>query len=140
MSKSPLLTRNRDKAKKKKRRKRQQEREAQESEKRPVSAPQLLCPQEALSVHGRNEKSADWSEPIVRGIFQIGKKSHDVILTATRVTWTRILPESPTGKMKHAVCCSVVTMATVCNHRRSNGCDENSTLQRARATLKVLLL
>ncbi|XP_060784564.1 ceramide kinase-like protein [Neoarius graeffei] len=51
---------------------------------------------DALPVHGgRSAKSA---EPILRGIFQIGKKSHDVILTDTRITWTRIQPESPTGE------------------------------------------
>ncbi|XP_053089997.1 ceramide kinase-like protein isoform X2 [Pangasianodon hypophthalmus] len=94
VSESPPVPGNRVKAKKK-RRKQQEE---QESEKRSVSASQLLCPEQALSVHGRNEKPGNGSEPIVRGIFQIGKKSHDVILTATRVTWTRIQPESPTGE------------------------------------------
>ncbi|XP_053482256.1 ceramide kinase-like protein isoform X2 [Ictalurus furcatus] len=97
VSESPPLTENRVKAKKK-RRKRQQEQEAQESEKRSDSAPQVLCPEDTLSVRGGNEKSGNVSEPIVRGIFQIGKKSHDVNLTATRVTWTRIQPESPTGE------------------------------------------
>uniref|UniRef100_A0A3B5MKF9 Ceramide kinase-like n=1 Tax=Xiphophorus couchianus TaxID=32473 RepID=A0A3B5MKF9_9TELE len=34
----------------------------------------------------------------MRGIFKVGKKSHDVLLTPTRLTWTPIIPESPTGE------------------------------------------
>uniref|UniRef100_A0A3P9NA93 Ceramide kinase-like n=2 Tax=Poecilia reticulata TaxID=8081 RepID=A0A3P9NA93_POERE len=34
----------------------------------------------------------------MRGIFKVGKKSHDVLLTHTRLTWTPIVPESPTGE------------------------------------------
>ncbi|XP_078795816.1 ceramide kinase-like protein isoform X6 [Oryzias latipes] len=34
---------------------------------------------------------------ILRGIFKVGKKSHDVLLTQTRLTWTPIIPETPTG-------------------------------------------
>ncbi|KAL6484273.1 hypothetical protein MHYP_G00063180 [Metynnis hypsauchen] len=37
-------------------------------------------------------------EPLLRGIFQIGKKSHDVVLTTSRITWTPIQPEDPTGQ------------------------------------------
>uniref|UniRef100_A0A3B4C3N8 DAGKc domain-containing protein n=1 Tax=Pygocentrus nattereri TaxID=42514 RepID=A0A3B4C3N8_PYGNA len=37
-------------------------------------------------------------EPLLRGIFQIGKKSHDVELTTSRITWTPIQPEDPTVK------------------------------------------
>ncbi|XP_061548530.1 ceramide kinase-like protein [Phycodurus eques] len=33
------------------------------------------------------------------GIFKVGKKSHDVLLTSTRLTWVPILPESPTGEV-----------------------------------------
>ncbi|XP_047670728.1 ceramide kinase-like protein isoform X3 [Tachysurus fulvidraco] len=98
VSKSPALTGNRvtEKRKRKKRKKKQQQ--AQESEKRSVPEPRPLSPGETLSVHGRKEKSGNESKPIVRGIFQIGKKSHDVVLTSTRVTWTRIQPESPAGE------------------------------------------
>uniref|UniRef100_A0A8C7CYD4 Ceramide kinase-like n=1 Tax=Oncorhynchus kisutch TaxID=8019 RepID=A0A8C7CYD4_ONCKI len=39
------------------------------------------------------------NEPIVRGIFQIRKKSHDVLLPSTRVTWSLIQPETPTGEL-----------------------------------------
>ncbi|KAM3607318.1 uncharacterized protein V6R79_005582 [Siganus canaliculatus] len=34
---------------------------------------------------------------VLRGIFKLGKKSHDVLLTRTRLTWTPIIPETPTG-------------------------------------------
>ncbi|XP_030284326.1 ceramide kinase-like protein isoform X2 [Sparus aurata] len=41
----------------------------------------------------------DESECVVlRGIFKLGKKSHDVLLTRTRLTWTPITPETPTGE------------------------------------------
>uniref|UniRef100_A0A3Q2GG90 Ceramide kinase-like n=2 Tax=Cyprinodon variegatus TaxID=28743 RepID=A0A3Q2GG90_CYPVA len=33
----------------------------------------------------------------MRGIFKVGKKSHDVLLTRIKLTWTPIIPESPTG-------------------------------------------
>ncbi|XP_068602587.1 ceramide kinase-like protein [Brachionichthys hirsutus] len=36
---------------------------------------------------------------VLRGIFKLGKKSHDVLLTQTRLTWTPITPETPTGKV-----------------------------------------
>ncbi|XP_020568536.1 ceramide kinase-like protein isoform X3 [Oryzias latipes] len=36
---------------------------------------------------------------ILRGIFKVGKKSHDVLLTQTRLTWTPIIPETPTGEV-----------------------------------------
>ncbi|XP_074550225.1 ceramide kinase-like protein [Halichoeres trimaculatus] len=35
---------------------------------------------------------------MLRGIFKLGKKSHDVLLTKTRLTWTPITPETPTGE------------------------------------------
>ncbi|XP_042282191.1 ceramide kinase-like protein isoform X2 [Thunnus maccoyii] len=35
---------------------------------------------------------------VLRGIFKVGKKSHDVLLTRTRMTWTPITPETPTGE------------------------------------------
>ncbi|KAM9341941.1 ceramide kinase-like protein [Pholidichthys leucotaenia] len=35
---------------------------------------------------------------VLHGIFKLGKKSHDVLLTRTRLTWTPILPESPTSE------------------------------------------
>ncbi|KAL7882217.1 hypothetical protein AOLI_G00090660 [Acnodon oligacanthus] len=41
---------------------------------------------------------AEPRQPLLRGIFQIGKTSHDVLLTASRITWTPIQPEDPTGQ------------------------------------------
>uniref|UniRef100_A0A3Q2YKL8 DAGKc domain-containing protein n=1 Tax=Hippocampus comes TaxID=109280 RepID=A0A3Q2YKL8_HIPCM len=38
---------------------------------------------------------------LLRGIFKVGKRSHDVLLTATRLTWSPILPESPAGQAPH---------------------------------------
>ncbi|XP_054826099.1 ceramide kinase-like protein [Eublepharis macularius] len=35
--------------------------------------------------------------PLLRGIFRIGEKSCDVVLSAKRLSWTPIQPESPTG-------------------------------------------
>uniref|UniRef100_UPI0037E7E14C ceramide kinase-like protein n=1 Tax=Semicossyphus pulcher TaxID=241346 RepID=UPI0037E7E14C len=45
------------------------------------------------------EEEEEQSECVVlRGIFKLGKKSHDVLLTRTRLTWTPITPETPTGE------------------------------------------
>ncbi|NP_001082943.1 ceramide kinase-like protein [Danio rerio] len=84
---SPHGTEKRVKTKKKKRKQKQ-------SQKRSVSAPQL-CPEEDYKERVETKYRPD--EPIVRGIFQIEKKSHDVVLTTTRVTWTPIQPETPTA-------------------------------------------
>ncbi|XP_014266035.3 ceramide kinase-like protein [Maylandia zebra] len=35
---------------------------------------------------------------VLHGIFKLGKKSHDVLLTRTKLTWTPIIPENPTGE------------------------------------------
>lgn len=72
-------------------------RKQQQSAKRSVSAPQLCTDDDD---QGRKETKYRPDEPIVRGIFQIGKNSHDVVLTATRVTWTPIHPETPTGEQR----------------------------------------
>ncbi|KAM6955395.1 ceramide kinase-like protein [Lycodopsis pacificus] len=36
---------------------------------------------------------------MLRGIFKLGKKSHDVLLTRTRLTWIPITPETPTAEV-----------------------------------------
>lgn len=36
-------------------------------------------------------------EPLLRGIFEIGKTSCDVVLSARRLRWSPIVPESPAG-------------------------------------------
>ncbi|NXJ59855.1 CERKL protein, partial [Rostratula benghalensis] len=36
-------------------------------------------------------------QPLLRGIFEISKRSCDVVLSARRLRWSPILPESPTG-------------------------------------------
>uniref|UniRef100_A0A4W6DHF6 Ceramide kinase-like n=1 Tax=Lates calcarifer TaxID=8187 RepID=A0A4W6DHF6_LATCA len=46
-----------------------------------------------------DEEEEERSECVVlRGIFKLGKKSHDVLLTRTRLTWIPITPETPTGE------------------------------------------
>uniref|UniRef100_A0A3Q2CQX5 Ceramide kinase-like n=1 Tax=Cyprinodon variegatus TaxID=28743 RepID=A0A3Q2CQX5_CYPVA len=39
----------------------------------------------------------EYESVLMRGIFKVGKKSHDVLLTRIKLTWTPIIPESPTG-------------------------------------------
>ncbi|XP_031442177.1 ceramide kinase-like protein isoform X2 [Clupea harengus] len=83
-------------AKKKKKKKK-----PQPGGKRSVSAPQLsteALPETVSSESLQGECTLNNNdEPIVRGIFQIGKRSYDVVLTVSRVTWTPIQPETPTG-------------------------------------------
>ncbi|KAK2840067.1 hypothetical protein Q5P01_013807 [Channa striata] len=45
------------------------------------------------------EKEQHSESVLLRGIFKLGKKSHDVLLTQTRLTWTPIVPETPTGEV-----------------------------------------
>ncbi|XP_077392702.1 ceramide kinase-like protein isoform X2 [Festucalex cinctus] len=52
--------------------------------------------QKAEEEYMREEESSE--RVLLRGIFKVGKKSHDVLLTSTRLTWTPILPESPAGE------------------------------------------
>ncbi|CAJ1079807.1 ceramide kinase-like protein [Xyrichtys novacula] len=55
--------------------------------------------QERQQQQVEEEEEDEQSECVVlRGIFQLGKKSHDVLLTQTRMTWTPITPETPTGE------------------------------------------
>ncbi|XP_034416941.1 ceramide kinase-like protein [Cyclopterus lumpus] len=72
---------------KKKKKKKKKEEEEEEEEKR-----------EEEEVEEEEEAEDDNSECVVlRGIFKLGKKSHDVLLTRTRLTWIPITPETPTG-------------------------------------------
>lgn len=77
----------------------------QRGEIRSVSASQLPTDDGLCADGDRAQKETKYKadEPIVRGIFQIGKKSHDVVLTAKRVTWTPIEPETPTGELRRAL-------------------------------------
>ncbi|XP_068184685.1 ceramide kinase-like protein [Antennarius striatus] len=45
------------------------------------------------------QQRAESEGVVLHGIFKLGKKSHDVLLTRTRLTWTPIRPETPTGNM-----------------------------------------
>ncbi|XP_015145040.2 ceramide kinase-like protein isoform X2 [Gallus gallus] len=42
-------------------------------------------------------------EPLLRGIFEIGKTSCDVVLSARRLRWSPIVPESPAGDSSTAL-------------------------------------
>nr|XP_020465121.1 ceramide kinase-like protein [Monopterus albus] len=49
----------------------------------------------------RMKEEREQSECIVlHGIFKLGKKSHDVLLTRTRLTWTPVTPETPSGEVR----------------------------------------
>ncbi|KAJ0005785.1 hypothetical protein NQD34_015679 [Periophthalmus magnuspinnatus] len=48
------------------------------------------------AVKGQREELSE--AVVLRGIFRLGKKSHDVLLTRTCVSWTSITPEHPTGE------------------------------------------
>ncbi|XP_061917414.1 ceramide kinase-like protein isoform X2 [Entelurus aequoreus] len=61
---------------------------------------------EKLNLATKEEEDGEEQKPevkssecvLLRGIFKVGKKSHDVLLTSTTLTWTPITPESPTGE------------------------------------------
>ncbi|XP_029314918.1 ceramide kinase-like protein isoform X2 [Cottoperca gobio] len=72
--------------KKKKKKKKKTEEEEEEEEK---------CEKEEQQVEEEEENSEC---VVLRGIFKLGKKSHDVLLTRTRLTWIPITPETPTGE------------------------------------------
>ncbi|XP_014908520.1 ceramide kinase-like protein isoform X1 [Poecilia latipinna] len=79
----------RDSSKKKKKKKKEKRRVSEEEEEE----------EEERKQEEQVEKEKEKSESVLmRGIFKVGKKSHDVLLTRTRLTWTPIIPESPTGE------------------------------------------
>ncbi|XP_072300280.1 ceramide kinase-like protein [Eucyclogobius newberryi] len=48
----------------------------------------------------RTGQTEELSEAVLlRGIFRLGKKSHDVLLTNSTLSWTPIAPELPTGEV-----------------------------------------
>uniref|UniRef100_A0A3B5R8S4 Ceramide kinase-like n=1 Tax=Xiphophorus maculatus TaxID=8083 RepID=A0A3B5R8S4_XIPMA len=59
------------------------------------------------------EEEKEDESVLMRGIFKVGKKSHDVLLTRTRLTWTPIIPESPTDKDTNVVQAGVVLLQDV---------------------------
>ncbi|XP_077175664.1 ceramide kinase-like protein isoform X3 [Paroedura picta] len=57
-------------------------------------------PSSAAGVAQRGDKlevAASASAPLLRGIFRIGPQSCDVVLSAERLSWSPIQPESPAG-------------------------------------------
>ncbi|XP_075937998.1 ceramide kinase-like protein [Anarhichas minor] len=74
------------KKKKKEKRSAKKKKKKEEEEKR-----------EEEQVEEEEEEEDENSECVMlRGIFKLGKKSHDVLLTRTRLTWIPITPETPT--------------------------------------------
>ncbi|XP_034549700.1 ceramide kinase-like protein [Notolabrus celidotus] len=70
------------------------------------------------------EEDEDSEGVELRGIFKIGKKSHDVLLTRTRLTWTPITPETPTGEpcaQQHGVVLLQDIFAVKVKRRRAAG-------------------
>ncbi|XP_010878406.2 ceramide kinase-like protein isoform X1 [Esox lucius] len=124
---SPVGTGNR--GKKKKKRKPQQHAEKQ------LASSLQICTGDPCERKEQSEKrytDYDTDEPILRGIFQIGKKSHDVLLTSRRVTWSPIQPETPTGHvetLRHMECVELKDVFTVkVKRRRSAGQQTGGTL------------
>uniref|UniRef100_A0A3P8Y189 DAGKc domain-containing protein n=1 Tax=Esox lucius TaxID=8010 RepID=A0A3P8Y189_ESOLU len=124
---SPVGTGNR--GKKKKKRKPQQHAEKQ------LASSLQICTGDPCERKEQSEKrytDYDTDEPILRGIFQIGKKSHDVLLTSRRVTWSPIQPETPTGELlfhQHMECVELKDVFTVkVKRRRSAGQQTGGTL------------
>uniref|UniRef100_UPI00398E9C70 ceramide kinase-like protein isoform X2 n=1 Tax=Pristiophorus japonicus TaxID=55135 RepID=UPI00398E9C70 len=79
--------------------------------KRPASTPHLFAAvaaaanppalsQGAKEMVEKCTKVGGPEEPICRGIFEIEKRSCDVVLTWSKLTWTAIEPESPAGDDK----------------------------------------
>ncbi|KAL0963710.1 hypothetical protein UPYG_G00309860 [Umbra pygmaea] len=126
---SPVSTPKRGKKKNKK------QSQQQQTENRLASAPQHCTEDPCDREEERPEKPCtvnDTDEPIVRGIFQIGKKSHDVLLTSRRVTWSPIQPETPTGHSETprlTECVELKDVFTVkVKRRRSAGQQTGGTL------------
>ncbi|KAK9538005.1 hypothetical protein VZT92_005568 [Zoarces viviparus] len=80
--------------KKKKKKKKEEEEEEEEKEKEEEEKQEE---EEEKQEEEQVEEEDENSECVMlRGIFKLGKKSHDVLLTRTRLTWVPIIPETPT--------------------------------------------
>ncbi|TDH06643.1 hypothetical protein EPR50_G00115610 [Perca flavescens] len=76
--------------KKKKKKKKEEEEEEEEEEGKQ---------EEEEEEQQQVDEEEEHSECVVlRGIFKLGKRSHDVLLTRTRLTWIPITPETPTSE------------------------------------------
>ncbi|XP_047456820.1 ceramide kinase-like protein [Mugil cephalus] len=83
-----------ERKKKKKKKEKRSGRKKKEEEEKQEQEEQVE--EEVEEAEGEEEERSECF--ILRGIFKLGKKSHDVLLTRTRLTWTPILPETPTGE------------------------------------------
>ncbi|XP_068592740.1 ceramide kinase-like protein [Cebidichthys violaceus] len=73
----------------KKKKKKKKKKEEEEEEKRE---------EEQVEEEEEEEEDENSECVVLRGIFKLGKKSHDVLLTRTRLTWIPITPETPTAE------------------------------------------
>ncbi|XP_068428473.1 ceramide kinase-like protein [Clinocottus analis] len=81
-----------------KKKKKKEKRSAKKKKKKKKEA--VVEKREEEQVEEEEEEEDENSECVVlRGIFKLGKKSHDVLLTRTRLTWIPITPETPTAEV-----------------------------------------
>ncbi|KAI4805395.1 hypothetical protein KUCAC02_010012 [Chaenocephalus aceratus] len=85
-----------DSTKKKKKKKKKEKQSAKKKKKNGEKDEEEKCKEEEEEEVKEEEKNSEGV--LLRGIFKVGKKSHDVLLTRTRLTWIPIIPENPTGE------------------------------------------
>ncbi|KAM4608343.1 ceramide kinase-like protein [Polymixia lowei] len=79
----------------KKKEKTREKKKKQRKPKQQQQQQQLQLQQEEKQEEEKRVQAPD--QILLRGIFKVGKRSHDVLLSSTCLTWTPILPENPTG-------------------------------------------
>ncbi|KAF3843306.1 hypothetical protein F7725_002155 [Dissostichus mawsoni] len=85
-----------DSTKKKKKKKKKEKQSAKKKKKKNgEEEEEEKCKEEEEEEVKEEEKNSEGV--LLRGIFKVGKKSHDVLLTRTRLTWIPIIPENPKG-------------------------------------------
>ncbi|XP_037344510.2 ceramide kinase-like protein isoform X1 [Pungitius pungitius] len=79
--------------------KKKEKRSARKKKKKKKEEEEEKGKREEEQVEEEGEGEEEQSDCVVlRGIFKLGKKSHDVLLTQTRLTWMPIIPEIPTAE------------------------------------------
>ncbi|XP_034069452.1 ceramide kinase-like protein [Gymnodraco acuticeps] len=79
-----------------KKKKKKEKQSAKKKKKNGEEEEEEKCKEEEEEEVKEEEKNSEGV--LLRGIFKVGKKSHDVLLTRTRLTWIPIIPENPTGE------------------------------------------
>ncbi|KAK1902458.1 Ceramide kinase-like protein [Dissostichus eleginoides] len=86
-----------DSTKKKKKKKKKEKQSAKKKKKKNgEEEEEEKCKEEEEEEVKEEEKNSEGF--LLRGIFKVGKKSHDVLLTRRRLTWIPIIPENPSGE------------------------------------------